>query len=195
MTGTTDRVDRLAVVAFLPWLPPEPIASFRAKHDPTARIIDPHVTLVFPVPISIDADLFEEHVRRVVSATPSFDIRLSGLEKAWDHWLFLLVAEGRDEVVELHDALYTGILRPHLWSERPYVPHVGLGLFVVEGDRHDLLEPRPRVLDEVRFDAALREAEAFDVDRAGAIERVHIVGLDARLTEVLPLEEIRLRSS
>jgi len=195
MATEVEPIDLLAVVVLLPWLPEEPIASFRAKYDPTAGVVDPHITLVFPVPTSLGADQIREHVRRVVATRPPFNIRVTGLERSWDQWLFLLVADGRDEIVALHDALYTGILQPHLWTERPYVPHVGLGLFVVERDRHDLLEPRPRTLDEARFDAALREATALDIDHAGPIDRVHVVGLDAHLTEVLPLEEIQLGSS
>jgi hypothetical protein len=52
-----------------------------------------------------------QHVRAVVSRTPPFDVHLKGLEKSWDHWLFLLVAEGFDDVVALHD-LYTGSSTP-----------------------------------------------------------------------------------
>jgi 2'-5' RNA ligase len=142
MARASDRIDYLVVSNALPWLPEEPIGSFRRAYDPTVDLVGPHLTLVFPVPASIGRDAFREHIRDVVSRTPPFDIRLKGLEKSWDHWLFLLVAEGRDDVVALHDSLYTGILRPYLWTERPYVPHVGLGLFVEERDADELLELR-----------------------------------------------------
>ena len=125
----------------------------------------------------------------MVSRTPSFEIRLKGFEKSWDHWLFLGVAEGRDRVIALHDALYTGILRPHLWTEQPYSPHVGLGLFVAERDTHDLLAPRPREFDRARFDQALQEAEALELDYAGPLDNVHIFGLDEDLTHNAELEE------
>jgi 2'-5' RNA ligase len=142
MARASDRIDYFVVSNALPWLPEEPIGSFRRAYDPTVDLVGPHLTLVFPVPASIGRDAFREHIRDVVSRTPPFDIRLKGLEKSWDHWLFLLVAEGRDDVVALHDSLYTGILRPYLWTERPYVPHVGLGLFVEERDADELLELR-----------------------------------------------------
>lgn len=98
-------------------------------------------------------------------------------------------------IIALHDQLYTGILRPYLWTEHPYVPHVGLGPFVEERDSHDLLEARPRALDPVRYDRALREAEALDLDHSGPFESVHIVGSNDDLTHVTPLKEIRLSSS
>lgn len=191
MGNEWDRVDYYSVVYF-PSLPEEPIGSFRRAHDPTAGLIDPHLTLVFPIPASIGGEALRGHVRRVASETPSFYIRLKGLEKSWDHWLFLLVAEGREKTVALHDSLYGGRLRPHLRSEQPYVPHVGLGLFVEERDAHDLLELRPRTLDRVRFEKARKEAEAMELDYVCRVGGVHIVGVDAGLTRLTLLEGLPL---
>jgi 2'-5' RNA ligase superfamily protein len=151
MFGALDRIDYFAVANLLPWLPMEPIGAFRRAHYPTAHLIQPHLTVVFPVPATIGRDVFRDHVRDVVSRTPAFDIRLRGLDKTWDHWLFLAAAEGRDEVIELHDALYTGVLLPYLWTQHPYVPHVGLGHFAEEQDTHDPLELRPRAFDRARL--------------------------------------------
>ena len=192
MTGAVDRIDFFAVVNSLPWLPGEPIGSFRRAHYPTAHLVEPHLTVVFPVPATIGGDAFREHVRGVVSRTPSFDIRLRGLDKSWDHWLFLAVAEGIDKVIALHDALYTGVLLPHLWTQQPYVPHVGLGHFAEAQDTLDPLELRPRAFDRGRFDEARQEAEALHLDYTGRFDSVHICGLDEELTHVTPLEEIPL---
>lgn len=194
MTAASKRIDLFAVANILPWLPAEPIGSFRRAHYPTAHLIEPHLTVVFPVPEVVGRDAFLEHVRGVVSRTPAFDIRLSGLDTSWDHWLFLAVAEGSDEVVALHDALYAEVLGPYLWTEHPYVPHVGLGHFAVERDTRDPLELRPRAIDRARFDEARREAEAMELDYTGPFDRVHIFGLDDELTHVTPLEEIPLAS-
>lgn len=188
-----DRIDHLAVVHLLA-LPDEPIGSFRRAHDPTVDLIGPHLTLVFPVPAT-EGDAFREHVRGVVSRTPPFDIRLRGLEESWDHWLFLLVSEGREDVIAFHDALYTGILQPHLRTDRPYVPHVGLGLFVEERDAHDLLELRPRSPDRTRLEDARRQAEALNLDFARRVDRVRIVGLDDDLSHITPLEQYLLGPS
>lgn len=192
MAGASDRIDLLAVANSLPRLPAEPIGSFRRAHYPTAHLLEPHLTLVFPVPAAIGGDAFRELVRGVVSRTRAFDIRLRGLDKTWDHWLFLAVAEGLDEVIALHDALYTGILLPYLWTEQPYVPHVGLGHFAQEHDTHDPLELRARAFDRARFDEARREAETLQLDYTGRFGSVHIFGLDEDLTHVTRLEEIPL---
>lgn len=182
-------VDHLGVVHF-PTLPDERIGSFRRAHDPTAVLIRPHVTLVFPLPSEVGRDALRDHVRRVVSATPAFDIRLRGLERSWDHWLFLLVDDGSDRLVELHDALYGWVLEPYLRADLPYVPHLGLGLFAHE--RADLLDPRPRTLDTERFERALSEAEAMDLDVVTRLGSVHIVGLDSGLTHMTVIDEILL---
>lgn len=189
------KADYLGVATFPPWLPEEPIASFRRTYDPTANVVDPHITLVFPIPTSeIDRDPFREHVRTVVSRTASFDIRLNAFEKSWDHWLFLVVTEGRDQVIELHDELYTGMLSPFLWTEQPFLPHVGLGLFVERGDDQDLHLARPRALDRARYQQGLREAQALDFDFTGPLERVRIFEIDEDLTYVTRLEEVRLQT-
>jgi 2'-5' RNA ligase len=192
MTEASDQIELLAVANSLPWLPAEPIGSFRRSHYPTAHLLDPHLTLVFPVPAAIGRDAFRAHVREVVSRTRAFDIRLRGLDKSWDHWLFLGVAEGHEEVIALHDALYTGILQPFLWTEQPYAPHVGLGHFAEEQDTRDPLTLRPRAFDRARFDAARQEAEALQLDYTGRFDSVHVFGLDENLTHVTPLEEIPL---
>jgi 2'-5' RNA ligase len=177
----------------LPWLPPEPIGSFRRAHYPTGHLLAPHLTVVFPVSAAaIDGEAFRNHAREVVSRMPAFEIRLTGLEKSWDHWLFLAVAQGHDEIVALHEALYTDILHPYLWAEHPYVPQVGLGHFAVEQDTGDPLELRDREFDRARYDEARREAEALHLDYTGRVDSVHIFGLNESLTHVTPLEEIAL---
>ena len=186
-------LDLFAVANSLPWLPTEPIGAFRRAHYPTAHLLRPHLTLVFPVPATIGSDAFRQHVREVVSGTPAFDIRLRGLDKSWDHWLFLGVAKGSDEVIALHDALYTGILTPYLWTEQPYVPHVGLGHFAEKNDTRDPLTLRPRAFDQARFDQAWQEAEALRLDYTGRFDSVDIFGLDEELTHVTQLEEVPSR--
>lgn len=192
MLETAQRIDRLAVACFFPWLADEPIGAFRRAHHPTAHMIGPHMTLVFPAPASIGWGVFEAHVRGVVSRTSPFAIRLKGLGKTWDHWMYLEVAEGRDQVIALNDVLYTGILSPFARTDPPYVPHVGLGYFGQEAEAHEFLVLRPRAFDASRFDRALREAQALNLDYAGPVEGVQVLGLDDELTHVTDLVEIPL---
>jgi 2'-5' RNA ligase len=183
----------LAVLGVLPWLPTEPIRSFRAAYDPTANVVQPHITLVFPVPVSFGRDRLAAHARHVMSSHHAFDIRLMGLQKAWDHWLFLLVQEGREELISIHDELYTGMLEEFLWTEHPFVPHVSLGLFAEHTDTEDALNPFARSLDSARYEAAVQEANSLNLDFSGRFDTVRVVEIDDKVTRVTLLEEIGLR--
>lgn len=186
------RFDHYAIL-YLANLPRESIASFRREYDPTVALIDPHVTIVFPVSSeAVQSDVLRQHARDVAARMSPFEIQFRGLEKSWNHWLFLLVDQGREEVVALHDALYRGDLRPHLLTERPYVPHLGLGLFVENGESLKLLDDQPRTLDRARFDRALSEAEAMHLDYRCRFDDVRIVGLDAELSRLATLEVVPL---
>lgn len=41
--------------------------------------------------------------------------------------MFLLAEEGRDELLEVHDRLYAGVLQTHLRRDVPFVPHMTVG--------------------------------------------------------------------
>jgi hypothetical protein len=69
---------------------------------------------------------------------------------------------------------------------------VGLGHFAEERDTRDPLALRPRAFDRARYDEAVREAEALQLDYTGRIDSVHIFGLDEDLTHVSRLEEVAL---
>ena len=66
------------------------ISEIREKYDPTHGLVDPHVTLVFPVcETALSLDALRAHVESVASRTPAFAATLSELEMSWDQWLFL----------------------------------------------------------------------------------------------------------
>ena len=104
------------------------IQELRKKYSPYYNVIKPHITLVFPFP-DMDMEEVENHVSKILKNFTQFNLRLVGLVKSFDNWLFLGIEEGNDKIVELHDQLYTGILREHLRKDIEFIPHVGLGLF------------------------------------------------------------------
>src|SRR6185295_1521659 len=105
------------------------IDDFRRKYDPHSTLINPHITFMFLVPEAVGEANLVRHIDKVLSGWHSFPVHLAGLEKSWDHWLFLLVAEGRESVTRLHRELYTGILAAYHRPDIEFVPHLGLGLF------------------------------------------------------------------
>ncbi len=109
------------------------IQSIRCKHEPNYRLLDPHVTLLFPVE-GLESDSFQSHIEPIVRATApiEFTMRSASLVKAMDvdEWYLLLTPdEGFSQIVKLHDRLYSGPFAPQLRREIPFIPHITLGRF------------------------------------------------------------------
>jgi 2'-5' RNA ligase len=186
-----DLVDQLAVVHFIPVHDPA-IEDFRQAYDPTSTLIAVHLTLVFPVPASIGVKGLRSHVRRVAAATAPFDIRLRGVHLAADHRIFLLVRGGGEDVVRLHDALYAGILRPHLRSDIPFIPHVTIGLFTERQGSRDSPGADRAPIDRSPGSEAFEEAGRMHLDHASRVEDLDVIGLDIDMTTLTRLGRIPL---
>ena len=111
------------------------INQLRRSYDPQIDLIDPHITLVFPVREAIGEQRLVSHIEKILRGWKPFPIHLQGLQRSWDNYLFLLIQEGKMEVIRLHDELYTGILAKHLRDALPFVPHITLGSFAEDEDR------------------------------------------------------------
>jgi 2'-5' RNA ligase len=113
------------------WFPPATVVAdierFRAAHDPLARAIAAHVTLVFPFGSTLGLVQVAAHVRRAIARWPGVPVRLEGLGHFHADWVHLRVSGGRAAVVALHDRLYRGALAPFLRADLPYEPHVTIG--------------------------------------------------------------------
>ena len=124
----TDSAVR-AVVAF-PMLAEDDrqwLESIRAKHDPEAKRIAAHFTLVFPAVMS--ARLTEAHVTRVAHSTEPIRFALRRAAVAPDAvgsggHVFLIPEDGRDALAGLHERLSEGVLQPPLKRNLSFTPHV-----------------------------------------------------------------------
>jgi 2'-5' RNA ligase len=153
------------------------IAQLRGKYDPQAVWIGPHVTLMFPVPESVGEDKLVRHLENVLGGWRSFPIRLRGLEKSWDDYLFLLIQEGGENVVRLHDAIYTGVLSGHRNEEVTFVPHLTLGVFSKDAGAYAL---------------ALEEARRLDLDYRCVVDKLHLVKVNDERSRVVWSREFSL---
>ncbi len=155
------------------------IDALRRKYDPTAERVAAHIPLVFPLDErAVSRAALAEHAAGVAARWQAFPLHLCGLVKSWDHWLFLTPREGNEELIWLHDDLYSGILAPQRSTTIEYVPHVGLGLFVGAGEEYDLRQPRALAFDAARYRAALREAAQAGLDFWCSLERFDLAVLD-----------------
>jgi 2'-5' RNA ligase len=133
------------------------------KYDPQVRLIAPHITLMFPVSDSIGEENLVHHLENVLKDWRSFPIHLQGVHLSWDDYVFLLVQAGKNDIIRLHDEMYTGILARELRKDIPFIPHLTLGRVPKDpqGRKH-----------------ILKEAEELRVDHHCVLEAVHLVKVD-----------------
>jgi 2'-5' RNA ligase len=166
------------------------INHFRKKYDPYHKIIDAHLTIIFPVPDSINKKKLTAHIATVLKKWKPFNIRLMGFEKAWDQWLFLVLKEGKQEVINLHDQLYKGILAEYLRSDIKFVPHIALGLFA-KGP-YNIRDPNTMPLDKLKYMKALAEAQKLHIDDTCTVKKFTLIQLDNKFTRSKKIREFYL---
>ena len=160
-----------------PKIDAERIDQIRRKYDPQVELIQPHITVMFPVPESIGEDKLIDHLGNVLRNTKSFTIQLQGLSKSPDDYLFLLVKEGKDAIVDLHAQIYTGVLGHLRKTDLPYVPHVTLGVFRDTGNE---------------YARALAEAKRLDLHYRCAMYKLHFIKIDDERKRVVSSREFLL---
>lgn len=164
------------------------LQTIREKYDPTAELINPHVTLVFPFSSALfDHYRVATHVSSCARQAEQFDARFSRTELSWDQWLFLVADEGRRQFTQLHDRLYTGILRPLLREDIQFVPHISLGYFGVHKDGPDLADPIATRVDADRYRQMLKNFENIDLTYEFRVDHVQLIWIDPQFasTKVL----------
>ncbi|MBO6558825.1 MAG: 2'-5' RNA ligase family protein [Pseudomonadales bacterium] len=99
------------------------IQSFRELYDPLGRLVEPHITVVFPFESNVSDDELRAHVREQVIAESGFAASLEQQPMRHDGYIYFPILDGAQQIRTIHDRLYTGVLQP-LLLEIPYVPHV-----------------------------------------------------------------------
>ena len=155
----------------------EQINQLRRKYDPQVDLIAPHITLVFPLPESIGETYLISHIENILCQQKPFPLHLHGLQKSWDDYLFLLLQEGKEEVIHLHHQLYTGVLAKYHKQEIEYLPHVTLGVFTENKNK---------------YAQAYQEAEDLKLDLRCLLDRLHLVKLNDEWSKIVWSKEFLL---
>lgn len=159
------------------------IQDIRRKYDPTVAVVAPHITVLFPVPESVGkADLIS-HLEDVCARRSSFEIRLGGFHRSDDHWLFLTLVQGAEDIRSLYLDTYSGILGQYRRADIPFVPHVGLGLFVQEGRRYQMGHPDSAAFDATGYNAALAEAATLEFHGSEHASALRVMKLPGTVME------------
>ena len=155
----------------------ERVNQLRSKYDPQVGLIQPHITLMFPLQRVIAEETLVDHLRSVLCDQHSFPIHLHGLDQSWDDYLFLLVDEGRDGFADLHAKIYTGLLTDLKQTNCAYVPHVTLGAFA--GNTIGNVE-------------AFDEAKQLELDYRCVVDKLDLLKIDEERTRILGRREFFL---
>jgi 2'-5' RNA ligase len=149
------------------------IEAVRRRHDPHHAVIGAHVTLVFPFETP-DADTAAIHLAGVAERRGAIALWLSAYLAVRDvsdsrSHVFLVPDQGRAEIEDLHDALYSGPLAGQLRPDIPFIPHVT----VAARDHHDEAQDLVRELGQVGIAARLPRLDliAFDGAEVTALGR------------------------
>jgi len=100
------------------------VEALRTRHDPAARVVAAHLTLVFPFATALTALQIETHVRRVAARWPPIPVTFRRPRMHVNEFVFLMASRGAAAITAFHDALYTRSLQPHLRRDIPYEPHI-----------------------------------------------------------------------
>ncbi|WP_042464131.1 2'-5' RNA ligase family protein [Neobacillus dielmonensis] len=103
------------------------IEELRKKYDPLFGVVQPHITLVFPFESEISSLTLEEHIKNTLIGVKPFPILLKGVTGSLNNYLFLNVKKGNDNLIELHDRLYSGPLFEFMSRQHTYSPHLTVG--------------------------------------------------------------------
>jgi hypothetical protein len=177
----------------------EDIEAFRRKYDPFVDSWRPHVPFIFPVPCSeVEEEKLTAHIETVLKNWKPFHIHIAGFAKSWDHWLFLLLKEGNEEAIALHDELYNGILSPFLRRDIEYIPHIGIGLFVRKDAEYNVLDPKKVDFDAKLYFQALKEAESLKISSFDTVDRLFlrkaIIKVGASLHTHRPVDDVLIKT-
>ncbi|MBA3239484.1 MAG: 2'-5' RNA ligase family protein [Parachlamydiaceae bacterium] len=105
------------------------IEILRIQYDPLFKLILPHITLVFPFESTISTQALYEHIQWVLKDINPFLIKLHDFTGTFDQYIFLNVKKGNDQIIELHDRLYSGLLSNFRDFRFSFHPHLTIGKF------------------------------------------------------------------
>ena len=126
------------------------IHEIRETHDPLYNFIAPHLTLVFPFQSELSKEKLIEHLEKQFKELCPFELMARGITGASDGYVFLDVKAGNDHVIELHDKLYSGLLKPYHNRYIPYTPHITVAKLKDEKTQREVVE------ELIEFDAEFR---------------------------------------
>ena len=159
-----------AIVLFPKFENVYPIEQLRKQFDPLALTIKPHITVVFPFESDLQIEQLHAHVWQAIQGIGPFKAGLCGITGADEEYLFLNVKKGNDEIIELHDRLYSGLLAEHLCITHTYIPHLTVGRLKDKEDFSAAFETTKTM--NLLFQTIIEEVAVYRIANENSIEAV-----------------------
>ena len=105
------------------------IDAIRLKYDPLAKLVRPHITIVFPFDLALSNDEIALILDKHIGDMSAFEVKFKGFSKYVNQFgnsLLLDMVEGQEPIIKLHDALYRNEFNS-LDLGIPYEPHITVG--------------------------------------------------------------------
>ncbi len=107
------------------------IENFRKQYDKQFQLVKPHFTLVFLVH-DFSIPEFSTELKKQLEGVKSFSFCLRSAVINKDafteiYHVLLVPEEGFDDILQLHDKLYSARLASHHRQEIDFIPHVTIG--------------------------------------------------------------------
>ena len=112
------------------------IQEIRKLYDPVFSKVEPHISLVFPFPSDFSKKEIYDFVKETCKSFTPFRICLSEIINKGD-FIFLVPSEGREKVIELHKAMYSGPFSdflPDILRKEEFIPHITIGKILGNGE-------------------------------------------------------------
>jgi len=175
-------------LVFFPRTKINEINKIRQKHDPTFNLINPHMTIMFPIPDLALKGRIIKHIENVLKKQKSFQIHFGELKKSWDYWLFLTLKEGEQDIKKLYNEIYSGFFSQYRRDDIEFIPHISLGLFLKNQSEYDIKNPEELIFDEDTYRQALAEAKSLNLDFQCTVDNLDLVELNDDFTQIMPVK-------
>lgn len=146
------------------------IEEVRKQYDPLYAKIAPHITVVFPFESAMSRDEVLQHVKNKTKQNRRFTLRMGGYTGYDKTYLFLNVIRGNNEIIDLHQQLYSGILEQYHEPQYTFLPHMTVGRL---SNQEDFLEALEKIQKrDTIFETEVKQIaiEVIDGNEYGMVE-------------------------
>lgn len=103
------------------------IQNIRNNYDPLASKIAPHITIVFPFESEISSNILHQYIKNSLYEFKAFSLIMQGISQEQGNYLFLNLIQGQENIIRIHDLVYSGLLERFLSKQHCYKPHLTVG--------------------------------------------------------------------